>query len=281
MKKILLVAALFAAMASCSKDDMENSGNGSTDTTTTPTDTTTTPTDTTTSTLVTFEDATGDYWASKIDTAQYGGKLLYGELADTADAYSFLGSGYSWEDSETKLYSAITESWGSTAYWNGGIAISNYTDIDFAGAGFDRQLEINTKGNNGSANYAVVGMGGAAKLSFADSTAKKIESIYVAATNYQRASADTSSYCAFADSSFIKLTAYGLGENQDTVATSEFFLAKDGAFLDGWNKWDLSSLGFVYGVAFGIAGDQNNKYGMLQPQYFAMDDVLVVEKVVE
>lgn len=102
MKKYFYLLALVCAtgfLASCSEDDGPEEPNYET---------------------VDFE---GEYWNALIDPNQGTGKLLYGEsgMGFTED-----NGVYEWTDETTKLHSKLNESYGSWAYWNGGVAVSNY-----------------------------------------------------------------------------------------------------------------------------------------------------------
>lgn len=95
-----------------------------------------------------FEDSdykgTGNYigksdWSSLIDNPQYGGPLLYGQ--------SGMGpSDYNWYDeNNTLLQHEFPTNWGTTCYWGGGHAISNYVDMDLTHGGFNTSWRFITK----------------------------------------------------------------------------------------------------------------------------------------
>lgn len=71
-------------------------------------------------------DFEGEYWNALIDPNQGTGKLLYGE---TGMGFTEDNGVYEWTDATTKLHSKLNESYGSWAYWNGGVAVSNYHAI--------------------------------------------------------------------------------------------------------------------------------------------------------
>ena len=84
----------------------------------------------------------GEYWDALIDSPQYGGPLLYGEYDEAG--FTYLGTDYSWHDQDnTELASELCESNGAAIYWNGGHAVSNYTDqaatTDYAGHSPERR----------------------------------------------------------------------------------------------------------------------------------------------
>lgn len=236
---------------------------------------------------LTFEDA--DYtaaanyqgesnWSSLIDI-EYGGDLLY-----ALDEYWTGYSEYAWSDANnTELASEIVYSDGGTAFWNGGIAVSNYylAVSEDSQAGYDRQLSIpyiNSNGNsgyNGSENFAVVFNGG--YLYFGDDVARTIDGMFVAPTSYWMSVALYGDYSttAMTSSDWFKITATSVDSVGSTLASTELYLAQGGEILDGWNYWDLSVLGDVTKVVFTAEGSIYNDYGSALPGYFAIDNVVV------
>ena len=72
------------------------------------------------------------------------------------------------------------------------------------------------------------------------------------------------------------LTATGYDENDTQVGQCTIYLVNGpDNIVDGWVKWDLSSLGEVSRVDFNVLGTSDNGYGFSQPAYFAYDDVAV------
>ena len=115
MKKYFYLLALVCTtvfFASCSEDDGPEEPNYET---------------------VDFE---GEYWNALIDPNQGTGKLLYGE---TGMGFNEDNGVYEWTDATTKLHSKLNESYGSWAYWNGGVAVSNY-HCDIANGSSTTQL---------------------------------------------------------------------------------------------------------------------------------------------
>ena len=102
---------------------------------------------------LTFE---GEYWTALIDSPQYGGPLLYGE--------SGMGpADYHWNDEgNTFLAHDMPENFGTTCYWGGGHAISNYVEMDLVNGDNMHQLAVYYKdpatgfgGHGGSENFCV------------------------------------------------------------------------------------------------------------------------------
>ncbi len=240
--------------------------------------------ETTTYAILTFEDEdwageenyTGAAsWSSLIDDAEYGGSLLYAYDENWNGA-----SEYVWSD-ENNTYLAVPElldsEWGyGYSYSNGGIAVSNYTLAVAEGVSYYNQLSVPQGGNNGSDNFAVAFL--PASLYFADSTARTVDHLYISTTTYLATVCEYGNdYSeALGADSYYKVIASGLDASGSVIATSDFYLAKDGAVVDGWNKWDLSSLGAISSLEFSIESDVANDWGISLPTYFAIDDVAVV-----
>lgn len=243
--------------------------------------------------VLTFEDA--DYkadanmvgeksWTSLIDNPQYGGPLLYPASAEDI---------YNWNDANhTFLASEFANTYGDGKFWGGGHAISNYVDMDLANGDFNHQLAVYYKdaktgkgGHNGSANFCVhngfqeydmPGNGMHPYIYFMDGVDRVVDHMYVCATTYTMNAAinDGGLTEKLGATDWIKIKAMGTNTDGE-VKTSEFYMAKDGKMIEGWQKWDLSSLGAVTMIEFNMSGSQTSNYGMVQPAYFAYDDVAV------
>ncbi len=238
--------------------------------------------------ILTFEDedylADANYlgysnWSSLIDEAEYGGDLLYA-LDDNWTGYSE----YAWYDGgNTELASEVVTAWGSSAYWNGGVAVSNYYfEVNSSSqATYLNQLSVpftdadGNSGYNSSANFAVVFNDG--YIYFADGEARQIEYMYVAPTSYWLTIATYGDYgtAAMTSSDYFKLIATSVDADGATLATAEFYLAQNGELPTEWQMWDLSSLGEVTKVVFSTDGSVVNEYGSALPGYFAIDDITV------
>ncbi len=240
---------------------------------------------------LTFEDA--DYkggknyvgsndWSSLIDTSEYGGELLYNFSDDESDYNGY--SEYEWfDENNTGLTSQINDVMGSVAFWNGGVAVSDYylAVSEDAQVDYTRQLSIpyvdasGKSGCNGSSNFGIVFDGGI--ISFADGVARQITDMQVCATSYWLSCALYGSYDypAMGASDFFKITASSVDEHGSPINSVDYYLAKDGEIVEGWNIWDLSSLGEVTRVKFTSVGSVENEWGSALPNYFAIDNVVV------
>ena len=186
----------------------------------------------------------GSSWDALVDDPQYGGELLYGDMVT--------GTDYSWYDQgNTELASELCESNGSTIYWNGGHAVSNYTDQAATGD-YTLQLAIPLSGGHSGSNFV-------------------IESMYVTNTSYYLGTVEA---LAGADD-WTKVTATGYDAAGTVTGTSEFYLTQNGQSINAWTLWDLTGLGSPVKVEFDITSSIQNEYGMAAPGYFAYDDVTV------
>ncbi len=245
--------------------------------------------------VLTFEDKEGDsYWADLIDEPQSGGSLLYGDVYNEEDAYTWCDEG------NTNLTHTIPYNYYSYNFWGGGHAISNYSSSDFETYGdYMSQLTVlNTYaendglmrtggGHNGSDNFAVhygysddSGFNMTENLptiSFSDGKARVIDHMYVNNTTYPLNcfTFGNEFTVPIGENDWVKITATGYnGENKTT--TSEFYTVngRDNIVTE-WTKWDLSGLGAVTSIEFNMAGSNDNGYGFSQASYFAYDDVAV------
>ncbi len=236
-------------------------------------------------TTLTFEDA--DYaagenylgkesWSSLIDNAEYGGELLY------ANDENYVGhSEYTWYDANnTELVMPELredQNYGSGySFAQGGIAVSNYVLATDPSLSYLNQLSVVEGGHNDSDNFAVAFT--PAELFFHDMSPRVIDHLYINNTTY------TASVClhgnAYSESlgtdGYYKVIAKNVDENEEVVATAEFYLAKDGKLVEGWQKWDLTSLGKVAVLKFEVDSNVGNEWGISIPNYFAIDDIAVV-----
>ncbi len=245
--------------------------------------------------ILTFEDA--DYkagvnyigessWSSLIDDSQYGGPLLYGEY--DAATYTYYGSGYGWYDEHNTFIKSEIPSidWSgngnaTTAYTNGGQAVSNYASTDLtAHSDYLHQLTVygdaGKGGHNNSANFCIHS-GNDTGFEFGDGVSRVIDHLYIRSTNYLY-----NSYLngngfnnPATDSDTFKVVATGYDAQGNVTSTSSFELGKGTTCINEWTKWDLQSLGQVVKVTFAFEGTDMGEFGLNTPTYFAFDDVAV------
>jgi hypothetical protein len=249
--------------------------------------------------VLTFEDYKGggsDYWSSLVDDRQYGGKLLYGEggtgVYDEAEAYRW------YDEGNTFLSSMLNNSWGSWAYWNGGIAVSDYVDSNLDNVPYTDQLAVFRKGaeagrgeggHGASDRFAVIngvdntfasgGTDTRAVLAFGDGQARTIDHAYVALTTYFLSNiVNGSSFCTAAtEETFVDLLAEGFDTQGQKTGTATLRLVDGLHHVQGWTWFDLSALGKVSSVKFNfsVSDDQKGAYGVNTPTYVAIDDIAV------
>ncbi len=224
------------------------------------------------------------YWTSLIDSPQYGGPLLYGDYTNVD---------YHWYDERnTELASELVTSWGSTVFWNGGIALSDYHLSDITQGGFDTQLSIvDATGFDNSVNFSVAtgypdgyptAPGTLPGIYFKDGKERVVDHMYVTSTTYFANNVlNGDAYCpALPPTGYVNITAIGFDSAGTPVsaAVQPFEIANgaNGPVVD-WQPWDLSALGKVHRIEFYMEGsaDGYNQYGWARPAYFAFDNVAV------
>lgn len=260
MKKFFFLAMMLCAgfaFTSCDDDDEDENNNGSSKTAT-----------------VTFE---GEYFTNLIDSVQYYGPMLYSAEKQ-----------YNWMDRETGLQGWVNgaEDYynpGTVTYmfWNGGTAISNYIEPDYA-AHTNYAEQLNVPVGNGSKNFAVAYC--PAEISFADDKNCQILSMDICPTTYLLgAMKGFDSYASSLErEGYLTLVITATSKHGEVSATGaptqkqvRVDLARDGKIMDKWTTIDLSSLGEVNSLSFSMEGSDNSNYGVKHPQYFAFDNVVI------
>ena len=77
---------------------------------------------------------------------------------------------------------------------------------------------------------------------------------------------------AFGTSDWFLLTVTAALEGKATNTKVDFYLAKDGKYINEWTFVDLSALGKVDEIHFALSSSKNNDYGMTTPAYFCIDN---------
>lgn len=177
--------------------------------------------------------------------------------------------------------------------WNTWSGFAYSAETDNTTAGYANQYSaFSGNGANGSTQYGVwygsgiitfantqvvdsikVSNGTYAAISMrdGDSFAKKFGSIYAA---------DGTTVDGTNGEDWFLLTIYGINENDDTVGTVEFYLADyrfsdsiQDYIVDTWRNVNLSSLGVIKKIAFGLTSSDVGQYGMNTPGYFVIDNI--------
>lgn len=210
-------------------------------------------------------------WSDLIDSAQYGGDLLY----QSGD--------YTWSDlNNTNLEHSFT-----TPYYQGGHAISNYVNASYEGKGFEYQLEIPIAAHSGSnfaVHYGYVDDYSWSQilqsLYFSDGEERVIESMYVTNTNYfLNTTINGNDFASKAvESTYVNVVITGYDTSDNLTGTVKVPLIAEGKkLIRDWYKVDLTPLGKVWKIEFNFEAseDQCGSYGLNTPAYFAYDDVVV------
>ena len=79
----------------------------------------------------------------------------------------------------------------------------------------------------------------------------------------------------FGDEDWLKCTVTGT-KLDDTTASVDIYLAKDGDYAWRWLYADLSSLGVVKSLSFNFDGTKKNDWGLTTPTYICIDDIEIV-----
>lgn len=221
--------------------------------------------------VVDFE---GEKWNALIDEPQMYGPLLYSE--ETM---------YAWMDEESGLNGNVNAAADyynpdKTTYmfWNGGTAISNYIDANYAEhCGSDYQLSVPV--SNGSKNFAVGFC--PAKIGLADAHDRVFKSMDICPTTWLLgAMKGFDSYAgSLVESGYFTLIIKGYKFRADEPSGEvRVDFARDGKIQDGWKTIDLSSLGAIYSLEFSMEGSDASDWGPKHPTYFAFDNVVIKQE---
>jgi hypothetical protein len=182
-------------------------------------------------------------------------------------------------------YNTVYMSWDGFAY-------SNITDT--TSTGWTTQYNaITGGGEGGSANYAVgydpLASGvGAEPPTVTFNTAGIVEGLHITNNNYAYYSmlngdAYSKKFGGISgdEADWFLLTITGKGENGTEVGSVDFYLA-DYRFADNgqdyivntWEYVDLTGLGMVKSLEFGLSSSDVGSYGMNTPAYFALDTIV-------
>ena len=172
-------------------------------------------------------------------------------------------------------------SWGS---YSTGCSYSNITDNTTSGSG--NQYSNITGAGDGSTQYGIVNITDKDRVFAANDMAFTPTSIRVTNDTYTYLSmlngdafavqfGDVNNPSGGEDS--LVLSIYGLDVNLQRTDSVTIYLAdftNGNTFLmNTWTTVDLTPLGSVYGLDFGLISSDNGTYGMNTPAYFAMDNL--------
>ena len=147
-------------------------------------------------------------------------------------------------------------------YMNGGIAVSNYVSEDDASCGtYDYQLTAYATGGNSGTNFGALNVGfgsseePAQPIFFADGQEHVIDHMYINLSTYMYAEAlgsgwDPSTELAEDDTYTVVVTGYN--SNDEKTGSAKIDLYKEGTFINGCTKLDLSFFGNLTNINFHI-----------------------------
>lgn len=231
---------------------------------------------------------------SPASTVTFEGLPLGNPATDGSTQYGATGT-YYWDGSSgsgnftvegatfVNTYTALYDSWEGFAY-------SNTTDTTTGGYG-NQYSAIAGGGAGGSSVYAVGYQPFSGVWSMTLASAQSFSGRGICVTNTTYDALDMKNGSGFTkkfggatgnDSDWFKLTIEGWNGGS-SVGSVDFFLA-DFRFADNskdyivnsWQWVDLSSLGTIDELRFGLSSSDNSSYGMNTPAYFALDNVGVV-----
>lgn len=210
----------------------------------------------------------------------YGAPMIYGGDQNWEFDFDYwnndpTASTYFWYDqNNTELAHTILGD-----YMNGGIAVSNYASEEYASYGtYDYQLTAYATGGNSGTNFGALSVGfgssgePAQPIFFADGQEHVIDHMYINLSTYMYAEAlglgwDPSTELAEGDTYTVVVTGYN--SNDEKTGSANIDLYKEGTFIDGWTKLDLSSLGKVANIKFHVECDK------ITIAHFVIDDIAV------
>lgn len=232
-------------------------------------------------------------WSDLIDYPQFGGPMLYGE-GEGYDDCGHMEEPYFWYDeNNTELRHSFPQGYGSTIYWSGGHAISNYASRDIEQF-YDKEGQLTVYGDEGagghmgSSNFAVhFGYIDGSPwnfttelpaLTFGDGEERIIDHLWVMPNTYALSCYTDGNYLTsqLGPDDYVEIIATGFDAMGEETGETRVNLAEgDQNIVLEWTKFDLSVLGKVARVEFNVLGSNDNGYGFSQPAYFCYDDVAV------
>ncbi len=187
----------------------------------------------------------------------------------------------SWQPSATTTFSSggatynynFTDWGGGFTSWDG-ITYSNRTDLTTADFSNGTSAYVATPGGNIYA-VAYVDSYSAAPARIQFDSVVSGAGFSVTNTTYGYLSMRDGDAFAkqFGTEDWFMLTVYGWNGTASTGQV-DFYLAQNGEILGDWEFVDLSSLGSVDSLTFGLSSTDNGQFGMNTPAYFAFDTVV-------
>jgi len=206
---------------------------------------------------------------SQVDTAWFG----QGETMSNVS--TFESGGFKFENK----YGVA--SWGASS---NGWSYSNITDVTTVGSA--NQYSNITGAGETSPQYGICNVSDKDRIFKIDETTFSPTEVQITNATYTYLSmlngdnfatqfGDATNTSAGVDS--LVLSIYALDVNMQRTDSVNFYLADftngNTLLVNTWTTVDLSSLGMVYGLDFGLTSSDNGTWGMNTPAYFAFDNL--------
>lgn len=178
-------------------------------------------------------------------------------------------------------------------FWSDGFAISNLTDSVTQGSG--NMYSVRTGTAYGTSDNFIVSSGGAVLEIMENSEIQNLEGMYISNSTYAARSMEFgddfgkefgSPYDANGEldgtdgEDWFLLTITGYLDGVEQAQTVEFYLAdyrsaneEEHYILDSWEWIDLTPLGEVDSLHFGLSSSDVGDWGMNTPSFFCMDNI--------
>lgn len=223
-----------------------------------------------------------------IDNAFLAGPTAYGDnLYEGADN-QFI----SYTDPATSLVFGINEAFDAHNFYNGGFAISQWNNM--SENLYTNQCSVYYKdpktqmgGYNGSKTFAIFHTSATAPTEiYFSQSGKEVQFAYcyVANSTYTYLSAkngsDYNAALNYSNKGWLKLTITGYDTAGNVTNSVEHYLAdfrneKSSGLSEGWERVDLSTLGFVAKLSFDITGSDVGEWGLNTPAYCCIDEIAI------
>jgi hypothetical protein len=230
------------------------------------------------------------------------GPTSYGDNLYSSYSGSIPGRYYGYDDAGSGLFMMINDPYdtGDPDFWNGGIAISQWTNMTTDGytnqcSVYYSDLVTGKGGYKGSNTFAVATgyndpmmMGDIrSSISFLNdlmgtNSECVFDHFYVTNNTYAVLSMKNGDGFAkkFGDGDWFKLVIEGFDKSDTSTGTVEFYLAdfrtaSSPGILTEWTPVDLSSLGKVAAIKFDLQSSDTGQYGMNTPAYFCFDNLAI------
>lgn len=206
---------------------------------------------------------------SQADTAWFGQDQTLSNVS------TFESGGFKFENKySVSQYSSFSNGW----------SYSNITDNTTAG--FENQYSNITGTGNGSTQYGICNVSDNDRIFKIDEQAFTPTEVKITNATYTYLSmengdafatqfGDVNNASAGQDS--LVLFIYGLDANLQRTDSVTFYLAdftgSNTTLVNTWTIVDLTALGSVYGLDFGLTSSDNGAWGINTPQYFSFDNL--------